>query len=122
VAATPLPVKAGQPLTITGKDLDVVTSVEFPNADAQSGDAITVAADKIIVKAVPEKAIEGNIVLRMANGAGVELALTLVKPTITGYSVNPASAGSPLKISGTNLDLVKDINFGDHCRCRSLQI
>ena len=113
VAATPLPVKAGQPLTITGKDLDVVTSVEFPNADAQSGDAITVAADKIIVKAVPEKAIEGNIVLRMANGAGVELALTLVKPTITGYSVNPASAGSPLKISGTNLDLVKDINFGD---------
>ena len=113
VAATPLPVKAGQPLTITGKDLDVVTSVEFPNADAQSGDAITVAADKIIVKAVPEKAIEGNIVLRMANGAGVELALTLVKPVVTNYDKTTVNAGGTLVINGTDLDLVKSVQFGD---------
>ena len=109
----PNPVKAGAELTISGKDLDVVTSVEFPSADAQSGDNITVSADKIFVKAVPEKATEGNITLRMANGAGVEVAFTLVKPVITAYNVNPASAGSPLQITGTDLDLVKDINFGE---------
>ncbi len=109
----PNPVKAGAELTISGKDLDVVTSVEFPSADAQSGDNITVSADKIVVKAVPEKATEGNITLRMANGAGVEVAFTLVKPVITAYNVNPASAGSPLQITGTDLDLVKDINFGE---------
>ena len=109
----PNPVKAGAELTISGKDLDVVTSVEFPSADAQSGDNITVSADKIVVKAVPEKATEGNITLRMANGAGVEVAFTLVKPVITAYNVNPASAGSQLQITGTDLDLVKDINFGE---------
>ena len=109
----PNPVKAGAELTITGKDLDVVTGVEFPSADAQSGENITVAADKIVVKAVPEKATEGNVTLRMANGSGVDVAFTLVKPTITAYDVNPASAGSPLKITGTDLDLIKDINFGE---------
>ena len=109
----PNPVKAGHGLTITGKDLDIVTSVEIPGATAQSGEDITVAADKIIVKVVPEKAVEGKITLRMANGAGVEVAYTLVKPTITGYNINPASAGSPLQITGTDLDLIKDVTFGD---------
>ena len=111
--ATPNPVKAGAVLVINGKDLDVVTSVEFPDADAQSGDAITVAADKIIVKAVPEKATEGNITLRMANGAGVELAYTLVKPVVTGYGNSVVNAGGALVIKGTNLDLVKSVQFGD---------
>ena len=108
----PNPVKAGAELTITGKDLDIITSVEFPNAAAQDGDNITVSADKIVVKAVPEKATEGSITLRMANGAGVEVPYTLVKPVIASYSVNPANAGSPLQITGTDLDLVKNIDFG----------
>lgn len=113
VAVAPNPVKAGTELTITGKDLDVVTSVEFPNADAQSGEAITVAADKIVVKAVPEKAIDGNITLRMANGAGVEVAYTLVKPIVTGYDKTTVSAGGTLTIQGKDLDLVKSVKFGE---------
>ena len=113
VAVAPNPVKAGAELTITGKDLDVVTSVEFPNADAQSGEAITVAADKIVVKAVPEKAIDGNITLRMANGAGVEVAYTLVKPIVTGYDKTTVSAGGTLTIQGKDLDLVKSVKFGE---------
>ena len=110
---TPNPVKAGAELTISGKDLDVVTSVEFPGADAQSGDNITVAADKIIVKSVPEKATEGNITLRMANGSGVEVAFTLVKPTVSGYDNKTVSAGAALTIQGTDLDLIKSVQFGD---------
>ena len=31
----------------------------------------------------------------------------------TAYNVNPASAGSPLQVTGTDLDLVKDITFGE---------
>lgn len=111
--ATPQPVKAGAALTITGKDLDVVTSVEFPNADAQSGDAITVAADNIVVAAVPETATEGNITLRMANGAGVDVAYTLVKPTVTSYDNSTVSAGGKLTINGTDLDLIKSVQFGE---------
>lgn len=112
LVVAPQPVKAGNELTITGKDLDVVTSVEFPNADAQSGDAITVEAGKIVVKAVPEKATEGNITLRMANGVGVEAAYTLVKPTATGYNQASVSAGGKITIKGTDLDLIKSVQFG----------
>jgi hypothetical protein len=112
--ATPNPVKAGQALTINGQDMDVVASVLFPAGDATvDGGEITAAAAKVTVNAVPEKATEGNLKLVMANGETVDVAFTLVKPTITSYNVNPASAGSPLQITGTNLDLVKDITFGD---------
>jgi len=111
--AAPAPVKALQPLTVSGSDMDVVVSVEFPNADAQSGDAITVSADKVVVNAVPEKTTEGNLTLRMANGTGIEVAFTLVKPTATGYDNASVSAGGQLTINGTDLDLIKTVTFGE---------
>ena len=111
--ATPNPVKAGKALTISGKDMDLINAVEFDGADAVTGEGITVNADQVVVKAVPEKATEGNLRLVMANGQRIEVAFTLVKPTITAYNTNPASAGSPLKITGTDLDLVKSITFGE---------
>ncbi len=49
----------------------------------------------------------------MANAETVDVAFTLVKPTITAYNVNPVSAGSPMQITGTDLDLVKSITFGE---------
>lgn len=110
--AAPAPVKAGAALTISGKDMDLVTAVEFDNADALSGEAISVAADKVVVTAVPETATEGKLRLVMANGQKVEVEFTLVKPTATGYNANPASAGSTIQIIGTDLDLVKSVDFG----------
>lgn len=110
--AAPAPVKAGAALTISGKDMDLVTAVEFDNADALSGEAISVAADKVVVTAVPETATEGKLRLVMANGQKVEVEFTLVKPTATAYNANPASAGSTIQITGTDLDLVKSVDFG----------
>lgn len=110
--AAPNPVKAGAALTISGKDMDLVTAVEFDNAEALSDEAISVAADKVVVTAVPETATEGKLRLVMANGQKVEVEFTLVKPTATGYNVNPASAGSTIQITGTDLDLVKSVDFG----------
>ena len=112
--AAPNPAKAGLALTISGQDMDIVTAVTFPAGDATvEGGEITVAADKVIVKAVPETATEGNLKLVMANAETVDVPFTLVKPTITAYNVNPASAGSPMQITGTDLDLVKSITFGE---------
>ena len=114
--ATPNPVKAGQALTIKGKDMITVSSVVFPTIlDGANPDAgeIQVSDDKVVVKSVPDVAVEGNLLLVMANGMSVEVPFTLVKPTATGYNVNPASAGSPLQITGTNLDLVKSVTFGE---------
>ena len=111
--AAPNPVKAGAELTISGQDMDVVSAVQFDGADALSGDKITVAADKVVVGAVPETATEGNLKLIMANGETVEVAFTLVKPAVTAYNTNPVSAGAELQITGTDLDLVKSVTFGE---------
>lgn len=109
-AVTPQPVKAGAALTITGTDLDLVAAVNFPNAD---GVEFTANATTLVVTAVPETAQEGDIVLVMANGKEVTAALTLVKPTITAYNANPVSAGAELQVTGTDLDLVKTVTFGE---------
>ena len=114
--ATPNPVKAGQALTIKGKDMITVSSVVFPtilDGANPDGGEIQVSDDKVVVMSVPDVAVEGNLFLVMANGMSVEVPFTLVKPTATAYNVNPASAGSPLQITGTNLDLVKSVTFGE---------
>lgn len=109
--AAPNPAKNGQPLTISGKDLDVVASIEMPNVS----DAVEFNCNdgKIVIPAVPASAQEGNLVLRMANGKGVEVAYTLVKPVVTAYNPNPVSAGGALTVQGKDLDLVASINFGE---------
>ena len=109
--AAPVPAKNGQPLTISGKDLDVVASIEMPNVS----DAVEFNCNdgKIVIPAVPASAQEGNLVLRMANGKGVEVAYTLVKPVVTAYNPNPVSAGGALTVQGKDLDLVASVNFGE---------
>lgn len=108
LVAAPAPVKAGAPLTVTGKDLDVVVKVQFPNCDAQD---VTVEEGKIVVE-VPGTAQEGDLELIMANGKRTPVAFTLVKPEATGFNMNPAAAGGAVEIQGTNLDLVKEVTFG----------
>ena len=104
--AAPAPVKAGQTLTVTGKDLDLVTGVELPNAgwvEFQNGEAITFE--------MPAAAQEGDAILHMANGLSVTVAYTLVKPVVESYSANPAAAGSDVTLNGTDLDLVTAVTF-----------
>ncbi|MBQ7181186.1 MAG: hypothetical protein IJR87_07835 [Bacteroidaceae bacterium] len=102
-------VKAGTTLTISGKDLDVVTSVSFPNAGQVN--EIEVSSTSLSVN-VPTKAQEGDLTLSMANGKTVTTTYTLVKPTATSYNNNPASAGSMLVVTGTDLDLITSVAFG----------
>lgn len=113
--ASPNPVKAGQPLTITGSDLDVVYAIEMPGVATDSVIAFTKAADgtSLTITSVPDIATEGNLVLRMKNGEGTEVAFTLVKPVVTSYGSATVSAGGVLTINGTDLDLVKSVQFGE---------
>lgn len=114
--ASPNPVKAGKALQIDGNDMDLVVDIEFADAKGEytinNNQNIINTKDAYAVT-VPETATEGNLKLVMANGSRIDVAFTLVKPTVTGYNVNPASAGSPLQVTGTDLDLVKSVTFGD---------
>ena len=103
-------VKNGLPMTITGKDLELVKGIEFANAGAYSGE-VKIESSKIVIAQVPELAQDGNLTLTMQNGKQVTVAYTLVKPTVT--SADPASivAGGEVVVYGTNLDLVSAITF-----------
>lgn len=111
--ASPTPVKAGKSLIITGKDLDVVNAVEMTGVADEISFITNPDGTKLIIESIPETAVEGNLILRMKNGKGVEVPFTLVKPVVTGYDHNPVSAGGAITLQGTNLDLVKKVQFGE---------
>ena len=111
--ASPNPVKAGKSLIITGKDLDVVNAVEMTGVADEISFITNPDGTKLIIESIPETAVEGNLILRMKNGKGVEVPFSLVKPVVTGYDHKPVSAGGAITLQGTNLDLVKKVQFGE---------
>ena len=107
LVAAPAPVKNGADITITGKDLDLVEGIAFPNAE---GELKAVAAAKVVAE-VPETAQEGDITLTLANGKQVTVAYTLVKPTVTECLPSAIMAGNKVMIKGTDLDLVESVTL-----------
>ena len=108
LVATPNPVKNGAELTITGKDMDLITGIAFPNATASQLNKVETTK---VTATVPEDAQEGDITLSLANGKTVTVAYTLVKPTVASCTPAAITAGDKTIIKGTNLDLVASITF-----------
>lgn len=109
LAVAPSPVKAGQELTISGEDLDIVTTVNFPNSN---GATFTLSSGSLKVT-VPAAAQEGDISLVMANGDAVTVPYTLVHPTVTSIDPTELVAGETITIQGTDLDLITGVTLGD---------
>lgn len=107
--AEPSPVKAGSNLVISGKDLDVVNSVEFPSAGVLP---VFELSNGKITATVPSTATEGNVKLKMANGDEAEVAFTLVKPVVTKVSPTELMAGESIVVEGTDLDLISSATLG----------
>ena len=113
LVATPNPVKNGAELTITGKDMDLITGIAFPNA--ATSELKKVETTKVTAT-VPEDAQETTkegygIILSLANGKTVQVAYTLVKPTVASCTPAAITAGEKTLIKGTDLDLVASITF-----------
>ena len=113
LVATPNPVKNGAELTITGKDMDLITGIAFPNAAASQLNKVETTK---VTATVPEDAQEttkdaNGIILSLANGKTVTVAYTLVKPTVASCTPAAITAGDKTIIKGTDLDLVKSITF-----------
>lgn len=108
------PVKNGAEITITGKDLDLITGIAFPNADGADA-KLKVTATKItaiVPETAQEKDEDGNgIKLSLDNGKVINVAYTLVKPTVTTCTPASLTAGEKVVLKGTDLDLVKSITF-----------
>ena len=95
--------KAGLNAVISGKDLDLVTGA------ALAGTALEYAfADNKITFSIPAAAVDGTVVLSLANGKTVETeAIELVEPVITEMTPLELFAGDEsITVKGSDLDLV----------------
>lgn len=108
LVATPSPIKNGKEITITGKDMDLITGIAFPNAKESKLNKVETTK---VTSTVPEDAQEGDITLSLDNGKTVTVAYTLVKPTVASCTPAAITAGEKTIIKGTDLDLVKSITF-----------
>ncbi len=109
LSVSPASVTFGETISISGKDLDVVTAVTFPNADTVTDFKF---ADGKISLEVPVKARGGDIVLTMANGETVSVAYTLIAPTVTSVSPLSLTAGETITLTGTGLQFVESATLG----------
>lgn len=108
LVATPSPIKNGKEITITGKDMDLITGIAFPNAKESKLNKVETTK---VTSTVPEDAQEGDITLSLDNGKTVTVAYKLVKPTVTACTPAAITAGERTIIKGTDLDLVASVTF-----------
>lgn len=108
LVATPSPIKNGKEITISGKDMDLITGIAFPNAKESKLNKVETTK---VTSTVPEDAQEGDITLSLDNGKTVTVAYTLVKPTVASCTPAAITAGEKTIIKGTDLDLVKSVTF-----------
>lgn len=108
LVATPSPIKNGEEITISGKDMDLITGIAFPNAKESKLNKVETTK---VTSTVPEDAQEGDITLSLDNGKTVTVAYTLVKPTVASCTPAAITAGEKTIIKGTDLDLVASVTF-----------
>ena len=101
--------KAGLNAVVTGKDIDLVTGAALAGTALEYG-----YADGKITFAIPAAAVDGTVVLTLANGKTVETeAIELVKPVITEVTPLELFAGDEnITVKGSDLDLVVGATLG----------
>ena len=109
---SPLPVKPGNNLTITGTNLDLTAQVSFAGGTSVE-DFESVSATELVL-VVPAEAEEGliKVVAPSTIAKDSPSELTIVAPVISAISPSPIKAGNTVTITGTDLDLVKSAVFG----------
>ncbi len=104
-------IKSKQDLTLTGTNLDLVTTVTFGSV---SGTIVSATSASLVVT-VPVGAESGPITLKTANGTGVvttqNLTIAVTLPVIT--SIKSEGPEKKFTIEGTELDLIKTIYLAD---------
>jgi hypothetical protein len=110
VGVTPTTLKNGENITVTGTDLDLISSVVFGGTKTgiiQAGGTST----EIIVK-VPDDAVTGVVTFNTNSGKSVTgPVVTMIDPTITSISPTEGKPKTSVTIAGTDLDLVSTATF-----------
>lgn len=118
---SPATARPGDEITIEGTYLNLVAEVIF--ADNKSVTDFESQSQTSLTVIVPEDAQTGTITLsdgeEEPNLIESDTELTVALPAVTSVSPATVKASSDLTITGTNLDLVKDITFKGGLRVES---
>ncbi len=109
IASPATDIRAGDIITISGVNMDLVTTVIFPGVTDEAS-PLSIETDKITVM-MPDVAISGDLTLNTASGNTTTVIIATLKPEVTSYTPSPVSAGNNVTITGTNLDLVASVTF-----------
>jgi hypothetical protein len=107
---SPNPVKPGTTVTISGTNLDLVTSVGF--GGGKSGTVQSGGTASSITVSVPVDAQTGTLQLGTAAAKSLTTDnLEMIKPSIASIAPLDIQFTKELTITGTNLDLVTNVKF-----------
>jgi len=98
----------GETITITGENLDLVTSIDFPAVENVDFEAAT--DGKSITVKVPVNTVSGTIILTSASGLTTSVDISV--PLATVSSTNPVKdvkVGQTITIKGSKLDRITQL-------------
>lgn len=110
LSVAPSTVKNGSVLTVTGTNLDLITTVTF--GGGKVGTLVAGGTSTTIEVNIPEDAIDGTVAFSTKSTEDVlSAALTFVKPVFTSFAPTTCKANNDITITGSDLDLVKEVIF-----------
>lgn len=111
-ALSPTEIRHTDDLTLTGTDLDLVTSIVFGgDLTVASGDFVSHSATEIVVT-VPAMTLTDKLTLKQASPVDIVTSqeLSIILPKATSVNPSPTEPGvDDITITGTDLDLVAEI-------------
>lgn len=101
--------RPGDEIRITGKNLDLVTAVEFPGVEEEV-EPSGISADELTV-VFPDAAVSGEMILKVGSGKNAVLEIVTQKPEVSSFAGLTVPAGTDWILTGENLDLVTMVIF-----------
>lgn len=102
--------KAGETVTVTGKNFNYVTSVKLPGAAIE--DFKVASGNTVLTFVLPAEAGDGEVVLVAKSGAEIVAGkYETVVPSSLAAAPQPVKAGASLSVSGKDLDLVVAVSL-----------
>jgi hypothetical protein len=110
VSVTPVTLKNGQDITVTGTNLDLIDHVIF--GGEKQGTIKAGGTETQILVTVPDDAVTGVVTFfTLADKEVTGPNLTMIDPVLTSFTPTSAKPGTDITITGTDLDLVVDVVF-----------
>lgn len=110
VVATPADgLRGGDVITLTGVNMELVTTITFPGME-EAVEPASKSATEVKV-AMPAAAISGELLLNTASGTSVPVTIATLKPEFMSFANDAVSLGGDVTIQGKNLDLVAKVVY-----------